>query len=472
MIGFNKLRLIIFICLAVSGLTTTAQDNNYWTQQYGNVSTLLGGAVTGSYNDNGSMYYNPATLAFTDTIKISFSAGLYQANVMRVSNPTSNDTAIGVWNFKNFPISFYPVIRLNSKARLGFIYLTRIISNFSLHDYKDAPMDVTGNGTQQPFIATFDYSNQVTENWYGLSYSRVINPKSSFGICLYGTYRFQTVYYNYSANAIMDEAKQDYLITNISNYLDYDLYQGIIKTGYFHEFDNFSFGCALTLPSFYVLSYSRMSSQFYFSGWQSYLPGDSINDLLIVQEQSNEKANYKYPATLSIGFKWKLPNLILYATSDLYAAIKQYSILKYSDSNNPTLQPPFDAVNSVLLNAQTASRFFGNIAMGAQFKIRNNKSIIAGFSTDFNALPKGFNPKGFRTSTARNNLYHASAGMDVHIKKVKINGGLKVSYGYSRNQQQFVNMSTASTANLLIGDRKYDSNYNYLAFNLLLGLNF
>lgn len=467
-----ELKFVLLLWLSMITISSFAQDNNYWTQQYGNVSTILGGAVTGSYVDNGSIYYNPATLAFTDTIKVSFSAGLYQTNVMRVSNPTANDTAISDWNFVRFPVSFYPVIRLNSKSRLGFIYLLRIYSQFELHDFKDEPMDITGNGTLQPFIGTFDYNNHLSENWYGLSYSRTINPKSSFGISVYGIYRNQSMYYNYSANTIINASKQEYLTTDITHYLDYELYQGIIKAGYFHEYNEFSWGCAITLPSFYVLSYSRSSSQFYFSGWQPYTPGDTINNLLIVQEQIDQRANFKYPATLSLGMKWKFPNFTLYATSDLYAPIKEYSILSLSDSGNATLPSQFAKATNLVLNSETALRFFGNIAVGAQFKIRNNKSIISGISTDFNGLPKGFNPTGFNMSTARNNLFHASAGMDVQIKKVKINGGIKVSYGYSRNQQQFVNMSTASTQNLLIGNRAYDSNYNYFAFNLLLGLNF
>lgn len=467
-----NLKFVLLLWLSTFSTLSLAQDNNYWTQQYGNVSTILGGAVTGSYVDNGSIYYNPATLAFTDTIKVSFSAGLYQTNVMRISNPTRNDTAISDWNFVRFPVSFYPVIRLNSKSRLGFIYLLRIYSQFEIHDFKDEPMDVTGNGTMQPFIGAYDYTNRLSENWYGLSYSRTINPKSSFGVSVYGIYRNQSVFYNYSANAIMNASKQEYLTTDITHYLDYDLYQGIIKAGYFHENNQYSYGIALTLPSFYVLSYSRSSSQFYFSGWQTYTPGDSINNLLVVQEQLNQRANFKYPATLSLGIKWKLPNFTLYATSDLYAPIKEYTILSLSDSGNVTLPSQFEKATNLALNSETALRFFGNIAVGAQFKIRNNKSIISGISTDFNGLPKGFNPYGFNMSTARNNLFHASAGMDVQIKKVKINGGIKVSYGYSRNQQQFVNMSTASTQNLLIGNRSYDSNYNYFAFNLLLGLNF
>ena len=132
----------------------------------------------------------------------------------------------------------------------------------------------------------------------------------------------------------------------------------------------------------------------------------------------------------------------------------------------------FQNSTDLLLNSETASRLMLNIGAGIQIKVRKNKNLIAGLSTDFNGLPKSFEPKGFNISTGHNNIYHATAGMDVSIKKIKINGGLKVSYGYSRNQLQFVDMSTASTSNLLIGNRDYNSNYSYIAFNVLLGFNF
>jgi hypothetical protein len=43
-----------------------AQDNNYWSLQYGPVAELLGGVVVGSAIDLSSTYYNPGGLALAD----------------------------------------------------------------------------------------------------------------------------------------------------------------------------------------------------------------------------------------------------------------------------------------------------------------------------------------------------------------------------------------------------------------------
>ena len=54
--------LLIFL----SAACLFSQSSHYWTQQYGNKSLLLGGAVIGSVTDLGAVYYNPAFLALQD----------------------------------------------------------------------------------------------------------------------------------------------------------------------------------------------------------------------------------------------------------------------------------------------------------------------------------------------------------------------------------------------------------------------
>ncbi len=448
-----------------------AQDNNYWAQQYGNVSTLLGGAVTGSYNDNGSLYYNPATLAFADTIKITLSAALYQSNITRVTNATADDTSNNNYYFKRYPITFYPVIKLNSKSRLGFIFIWRINSSYKLHDYRNEFKDITGTGTLNKFIASFDYQNILEESWYGLSYSLTISNRSSLGLALYGTYRYQDLIYRYSADALMNDSNNKYLTTDISHYLNYSLYKGLVKAGYYYAGDGWSAGCAITLPSFYVLSYSRSSSRFYFSGWAPYIANDTLGDLLISDEQRNQKLNFKYPGSISLGFKYKFPKYTIYFTTEIYQSFSAYNLIKLEETAN-TFPENYRGVSDLILNAQTATRSFANVGAGIQLKLKSNKELIVGFCTDFNSLPKSFDPKGFNISNGRANLFHATAGMDVRIRQVKINGGIKLSYGVSKNQPQLVDMETASVNNRLIGYISNNSNYQFYALNLLLGFNF
>ena len=62
-----------------------AQDANYWTNQYGTRSTLLGGAVVGSVLDLSGTYYNPGGLGLIDK-----PSTLEAAKVLNTNNPVSN----------------------------------------------------------------------------------------------------------------------------------------------------------------------------------------------------------------------------------------------------------------------------------------------------------------------------------------------------------------------------------------------
>ena len=57
--------LILFLILFLSS-ECQAQDANYWTNQYGSRSMILGGAVIGSVLDISGTYYNPGGLSLIE----------------------------------------------------------------------------------------------------------------------------------------------------------------------------------------------------------------------------------------------------------------------------------------------------------------------------------------------------------------------------------------------------------------------
>ena len=61
--------LVLSACTAV---TVSAQDAQYWTNQYGTRADLLGGVVVGSIADLSSTFYTPGMLALTTDNKHKF----------------------------------------------------------------------------------------------------------------------------------------------------------------------------------------------------------------------------------------------------------------------------------------------------------------------------------------------------------------------------------------------------------------
>lgn len=460
---------IVFILLFMSA-TVFAQDNNYWARQYGSISSILGGAVVGSHNDNGSIYYNPATLSFTDSIKLSVSTGLYEGSFWKASNGVNQGEPVYSSDFKRFPIAIFPSLKLKKGYKISLIYLPRVYANYYIHNAQENANDVLQNGKPVPLYTSFDYRNFISEWWYGLSLSKKLNDHSSVGITPFVSYRSQNYSYVYAADALLDSSNYQYLNTYVQKYVRYYNYKLILKGGYYYLAKNFSFGVALTVPVFSALSSGYSTARVFLNGYSAVSPQAS-DQYFLADEQIDLKANHKYPNTLSLGFKIRRPQCIYYLSTETFFKINTYNVLDVKD-NNVQFPTYTNLTSADVIGVQSASRLFTNVAIGFQYKLKNNKTISSGFSTDFNSLPKDFKQTGTNINTSNWDLYHASVGFDANIKKIKVSIGLRSSYGFRKDNMQFADISSANGTNILYGNRQPVSNNTYWDTSLLLGFNF
>ena len=61
----KRLWFLLAPALAIQPGSTNAQTGHYWSEQFGNRSTLMLGAVVGTVDDLGAVFYNPARLGLT-----------------------------------------------------------------------------------------------------------------------------------------------------------------------------------------------------------------------------------------------------------------------------------------------------------------------------------------------------------------------------------------------------------------------
>ena len=464
------MRWILCCLIVLTSASIKAQDNNFWTRQYGSISSVLAGAVVGSHNDNGSIYYNPATLAFTDSIKISLSAALYETSQWRVGNAIEKDSALNSLGFKRFPVAFFPAFNLKKNYKIGLIYLPRFYCSFRLHTSETNYADVMNNNKPVKVFTSFDYSNDVDESWYGVSVSKKINDYSSVGIIPFVSYRYQEYSYQYSADALLDSLNYKYIDTYVHKYVNYYTYKLIMKLGYYYAAKSASFGAAATIPVFTFLSSGLTNARVSLTGYDAVYP-QADNQYLAVSEQDDLKARHKYPVTISLGCKFLWPKCILYFSTESFFAVKNYDILEVDEEQ--TMFPDYAGISSSdLIGVKSASRFLTNAAVGAQFKYKKNKTMSVGFSTDFNSLPQSYKLTGTNINTSNWDIYHLSTGVDVNVKKFKVSLGLRTSYGMKKDNYQFADIQSQSADNLLYGYPQPISNYSYWDFSVLLGLNF
>ena len=63
----------------------------YNSENFGNRSLLLSGNVTGSVDDLGLTYYNPARIALLESPSFSINAKAYQVNSLKLENVFGRD---------------------------------------------------------------------------------------------------------------------------------------------------------------------------------------------------------------------------------------------------------------------------------------------------------------------------------------------------------------------------------------------
>jgi len=122
-------RFLLTVALAGSlAAPAAAQDNHYWTTQFGNRARLLGGAVVGSANDLSALYYDPGALALVTKPELLLSGTVFQYESVGVANALGPGNKLSDSSFALVPSLFAGEIhfaktqrRQGAKKKWGFL---------------------------------------------------------------------------------------------------------------------------------------------------------------------------------------------------------------------------------------------------------------------------------------------------------------------------------------------------------------
>lgn len=485
MIGpFKRMRMSIrtlsylqsMILLLSVQSTANAQDGHYWNRNYGSTSTILGGAVIGANADLGSIYYNPAALAFRDSIRVSFSSSLHDVDYLTIENGLADSLNTSSLTFKAYPFTIIPSFKLGKKSYLGLVFLTRISGSFEMHHLDTGRYDLLSNGTRCQFNAVFDYRNELSENWYGGSFSRVITPNSSLGIGFFVGYRSYTNANSYNANAVLPPTGSDttatYLSTYISRFVHYYHYKTIFKIGYYHQSPRWSYGITATLPCIPLYGYGRSSARYFLRTLPDSTTTGRPVDLLVFDEEDDMKAVNKYPATIGAGLTINFDTWKLYASAEYFFGIAPYDVMRAQST--ATILPAAYAQIAArdLISVQTSARAVFNTGIGFSYQLSRKRNLLGSVTTDFNSLPDDKRFVGNAISASSWNMYHYSLGMGFRIWKIDLLTGVRYTNGSSKNKRQLVDLRTPTNDNFLLGELDNNMNQVYRSLSVLIGFNF
>jgi len=399
---------VLIICFVIQVKSQT----NYKYENFGNRSILLNGNVTGSVDDLGATYYNPARLALIEDPVFAINAKIYELIDVKIENYLFDKTELSSSDFKGLPSMVSGTFKIKFLKNHQFAYALISRNRYEVDlSFNTGIVDNEFNnelpGVAKYFAST-NLNYRLRENWFGLSWAKSITSNFSLGASLFASY------YNYSAGN-SDQFTSINDLDQVTNHkykvsFDQKSYGAFLKIGAAWVFKSIEFGLNIDLPYLEVYSEGSFYNEEVLSGSNNGVDIFSLNNL----DDVNAKRIFPMGISLGGGIPFKKNKLHLNISWN--SAVDTYDRLDI-----PTLESITDEeVYRYKFEEKLSS--IVNFGMGAEIYINPIISAFGSFSTDFS-------PFDIETSIielASNSENRVNTGTDFY------HYGLGVNFGYKR----------------------------------------
>ena len=124
----RKCGIKIFAIFIFFGITFSVHSQgNYRIENYGNLSILLSGNVTGSVSDLGLTYYNPARLPIVEGNVFTLNAKSYQLNKVTLNDVFQDQKKIRDSEFEGIPSMIAGTFSIKNwdKSKFAYSFISR-----------------------------------------------------------------------------------------------------------------------------------------------------------------------------------------------------------------------------------------------------------------------------------------------------------------------------------------------------------
>jgi len=451
-----------FVCRA------QAQDDHYWAQQYGALSTLMGGAMIGGVNDNSAVYYNPAALSFISNHSLSIDANVYKMDKIFISDGAGKGVNLNSAQLSVYPQIISGMVNLlkSDRLRISYTMLTRNHNNvlmnarYTSNPEQGNPDDPTP--ASDSYVGAFDYTNQLNELWFGMGMGYNISDKLGIGASAFVSYRGQS----YQLTNYVREVKNlnsNYVYSTVTNdeALKYNTFSFIGKVGLSYFSMPWKLGLTVTSPS--VGLYGNGSIQREVSNIVvSEIPADLANNFIIMDRKYDVKAVFKHPLSIAAGADFQSAKTRLAISAEYFFRIGSYHLLK--PVSEPFIYPPslqdsaeIKSVIDNFLHIENAAKPVFNISVGFSQVIFKKLSLLLGASTDFTNYETTDESNELLHGFGGSDIYHFSSGISYQRKKSSLCLGFSYAMSPAKHVPPYtvINQTPEFTSSARISSQMY-----------------
>jgi len=382
----------------------------YYNQEnFGNRSILLSGNVTGSVDDLGLTYYNPARLALIEDPVFTINAKAYQVNTLNLENVFGNDGKISDSKFEGVPSLIAGTFKIKKweKHHFAYAFLSKERSRFNFNINREIDLDEFGDDfdEQDRLVGDYQLDNKRTDEWFGISWGMKLKDNLSIGISTFvSVYNYSSLYDLRFASLFEDQGVD---LFNNKIKFGQNSYGMFWKLGLAWQLDKLDLGLNVDFPYLEIFGGGKFQ-------YQKFLSGVEEEEFLFYDFEDLETTR-KVPIGISFGIGWPFGKNKLHFKADWHGGLSEYDVL--------VIPPVEDGTESFIFSESLRSVI--NFGIGAEFFLNEKLNIYGSFSTDFSPIKSSANIFDLIENEEREanfdaDYMHYGLGLDIKLKKLKV----------------------------------------------------
>jgi hypothetical protein len=358
------------------------QAGNHWTEQFGNRSMLLSGAVIGSVSDLGLVFYNPARLALVEKPAFVLTAKAYQWDRLKLQDGLGEGVDLKDTNFGGAPTlaagAFTAPFLEGHKFAYAFLTRRRDETDVFLRTERSGDI-LEGFPGEEFFSSTAGILASMKEDWIGLSWAHAVGGRWSVGL--------SSFYYNLKRKSnlslnlrTLTEANDIVVLSRIRTFGYQD--QGLLwKAGLAGDFHPLTVGLTVTSPRVSVLANGRIQYEDILAGLDPD-GGQELDNGLVTSVQNNLPAVTRSPWAMGVGAGVTWGNAVIHVSGEWYSAVPKYVVteaksFQAQSTGELTEYRIVEELESVV-----------NGAIGIEWHRGENLSVFASVARNASATPR------------------------------------------------------------------------------------